>query len=126
MRLRIILSACVLSTRSLLAQAPAPFTLEQITSYPFPSELTAAPAGGRIAWALNEQGRRNIWVADVPNYQPRRLTSYTVDDGQELTSVTLTPNRQKNWPSSTPTGPPPRMTMLAGNALSVVASRLVQ
>ena len=36
------------------------FTLDQVTSYPFPNELTAAPGGGRIAWALNEAGKRNV------------------------------------------------------------------
>ena len=75
----------------LAAQAPARagFTLEQVTSYPFPNELVTAPAGGRIAWALNEAGKRNIWTADAPDYTPRRLTSYDVDDGQELTSLAL-------------------------------------
>ena len=67
----------------------AGFTLEQVTSYPFPNELVAAPAGGRIAWALNEAGKRNVWMADAPDYTPRRLTSYEVDDGQELTSLAL-------------------------------------
>ena len=73
----------------LSAQRPSRFTLEQITSYPFPNELTAAPSGGRIAWALNEQGRRNIFVSDAPDYLARQLTNYTADDGQELTSVSL-------------------------------------
>ena len=89
MRLRTLLPALALSAApSLFAQQP--FTLEQLKSYPFPNELSAAPSGGRIAWALNEQGRRNLWVADAPDYQPRRLTSYEVDDGQELTSIAIT------------------------------------
>ena len=80
-----------LSALSLAAQSPAPraFTLEQVTSYPFPNELVAAPSGGRIAWALNEAGKRNVWVADAPDYTPRRLTDYERDDGQELTSLAL-------------------------------------
>jgi dipeptidyl aminopeptidase/acylaminoacyl peptidase len=65
------------------------FTLEQVTSYPFPNELVAAPSGGRIAWALNEAGKRNVWTADAPDYTPRRLTPYDIDDGQELTSLSL-------------------------------------
>src|SRR5215203_5974554 len=70
--------------------APAAFTLEQVTGYPFPTELAAAPTGNRIAWALDERGRRNLWVAEGPEFRPRRLTSYEQDDGQELTSVQLT------------------------------------
>jgi len=28
----------------------SPFTLEQVLSASFPTELTAAPAGGKVAW----------------------------------------------------------------------------
>src|SRR5258708_20134247 len=38
---------------------------------------------------LFRSGKRNIWVADAPDYAPRPLTSYNADDGQELTSVAL-------------------------------------
>lgn len=71
------------------SRAAGSLSLEQITSYPFPSELTASAAGSRIAWVLNERGVRNIWVAEGPAFQPRQLTSYTLDDGQELSSVVL-------------------------------------
>jgi dipeptidyl aminopeptidase/acylaminoacyl peptidase len=65
------------------------FTLEQIRSYPYPAELTASSTGARLAWTVNEQGRRNIYVAQGPEFAPRRLTNYVTDDGQELTSVSL-------------------------------------
>src|SRR5687768_10123793 len=65
------------------------FTVEQIKGYPFPNELTAAATGSRIAWAFNERGLRNVWVAEGPDFKPRRLTSYNMDDGQELTSVSI-------------------------------------
>ena len=65
------------------------FTMEQIKSYPFPNELTAAGTGSRIAWAFNERGLRNVWVAEGPDFKARRLTNYTVDDGQELTSLAI-------------------------------------
>jgi len=65
------------------------FTVGQVRSYPFPTELTAAATGSRIAWAVNEQGRRNIYVAEGPDFTPRRLTNYQLDDGQELSSVAL-------------------------------------
>ena len=72
------------------AQRPtAGFTVQQIRSYPFPTELTAAATGTRLAWALNERGARNIYVAEGPAYTPRRLTAYAADDGQELTSVSV-------------------------------------
>src|SRR5256885_6510729 len=65
------------------------FTIEQIKSYPFPIQLTASATGSRIAWAFNERGARNVWVAEGPEFKARRLTNYQTDDGQELTSLSL-------------------------------------
>ena len=65
------------------------FTIQQIKSYPFPNELVAGPTGSRIAWALNEQGLRNVWVAEGPDFKARQLTRYTSDDGQEITSISI-------------------------------------
>ncbi len=67
----------------------ASFTLEQIKGYPFPNELTASATGSRIAWAFNERGARNVWVAEGPEFKARRLTNYETDDGQELTSLAI-------------------------------------
>src|SRR6202171_4742611 len=47
-----------------LANAQKPFTLEQVMSAPFPANLTAAKTGNRVAWTLDEQGKRNVWVAE--------------------------------------------------------------
>ncbi len=91
---------CFLLLAFALIIVPAPaagqrgFTMEQVRSYPFPNELTAATTGSRIAWALNERGLRNIYVAEGPDYSVRRLTNYTMDDGQELTSVSLSADGQ--------------------------------
>ena len=71
------------------SRAAASFSVEQIKSYPFPNELTAAATGSRIAWAFNERGARNVWVADGPDFRARKLTNYDTDDGQELTSVSI-------------------------------------
>ena len=79
----------LLASASVSARTQTPFTINQVKSYPFPNELVAAPRGGRIAYALNEQGKRNVWVADAPNYTPRQLTTYALDDGQELTSLSI-------------------------------------
>jgi dipeptidyl aminopeptidase/acylaminoacyl peptidase len=70
-------------------RAGSAFTMEQVKSYPFPNELAAAPSGSRIAWAMNERGLRNLWVAEGPAWAPRRITPYDGDDGQELTSVQI-------------------------------------
>jgi dipeptidyl aminopeptidase/acylaminoacyl peptidase len=67
-------------------------TLEQLLSAPFPDALTAAPAGGAIAWTFDDQGSRNIWVARPPEYKARLLTPYTGDNGQEITDLEFTPD----------------------------------
>lgn len=69
------------------AQGAQSFTMEQVRSYPFPGELTAAPSGSAIAWTFNEQGLRNVWVAQGPEWRARQLTTYSRDDGQEITSI---------------------------------------
>ncbi|QHV96795.1 S9 family peptidase [Spirosoma endbachense] len=70
------------------------FSLEAIKSYPFPSDLTSSAEGSRIAWALNEQGKRNVYVAQGPDFTPRKLTNYTEDDGQEITSLSISDDGQ--------------------------------
>ena len=69
------------------ASAQSAFTLEQIMSAPFPEHLTASKTGCRLAWTLDREGRRNIWVAEGPGFQARPLTNYDADDGQELADV---------------------------------------
>lgn len=66
------------------ATAAKGLTTDAVLGAPFPSEISAAPEGGAIAWVVNERGARNVWVAESPAYQGRRLTNYTADDGQEL------------------------------------------
>ncbi len=60
------------------------FTLENILSYAFPSSLVVSPKGDLVAWVFNWQGKRNIWIAQAPEYKARQLTAYSLDDGQEL------------------------------------------
>jgi Tol biopolymer transport system component len=70
----------------------ATFTLEQVMSSPFPSNLTAASRSGRVAWIFNSKGARNVWAADAPNFVARQVTHYQSDDGQPLASLRLTPD----------------------------------
>ena len=72
--------------------AGAGFTLEQVLSAPFPSELIAAPGGGKVAWILNERGARNVWMAAAPDFKGARVTAYTEDDGQDLGQLCWTPD----------------------------------
>jgi len=71
------------------------FTLEQVMSAPFPTELVASPAGGRVAWVFDARGLRNIWVAEpsgAGTYKSRQLSRYTQDDGQDIGELAWTPD----------------------------------
>src|SRR5438309_1181931 len=84
------LTLALLGPAALAGQQPT-FTMEQVMSAPFPDELTAAPAGGAVAWVFNTRGARNIWVAPSPDYAGRAVTAYAQDDGQEVGDLRWTP-----------------------------------
>lgn len=71
------------------------FTLEQVLNSPFPDNLTAAPAEGKVAWVFNTGGARNVWVAEPAanggGYQARSVTTYSQDDGQEIAELSWLP-----------------------------------
>jgi dipeptidyl aminopeptidase/acylaminoacyl peptidase len=83
----VILAALVFSPAIEAQKSP---TLEQFLSAPFPTELTAAPAKGRVAWVFNALGARNLWTSEPApdgSYKSRQLTSYKEDDGQDLGNI---------------------------------------
>jgi Tol biopolymer transport system component len=82
----------VLSLAICASAQTSPFTIDQVLGFSFPTDLTAAPVGGKVAWVSNTRGVRNILVAEPPLYQARKITSYTADDGQELQQLRWTPD----------------------------------
>jgi dipeptidyl aminopeptidase/acylaminoacyl peptidase len=72
------------------------FTLQQVMSGTFNSELQASPKGSLVVWMANQEGKRNIWVADLANgnFAARQLTTYAADDGQDIGDITWTPDGQ--------------------------------
>ncbi len=97
------------STVRAAAPARAGFTMAQVLSYPFPLDLTSARHGDRIAWVIDQQGVRNVWVAQAPGFEPRQVTDFKQDDGQEITQLTFSPSgdalvfvrggdHDANWP----------------------------
>ncbi len=88
------IAAASIWTVAAIAPAPAlaqAFTLEQVLSDPFPTDLTASADGRAVVWVRDDRGMRNVWVASAPEWKPRRVTAYDRDDGQELTEPALTP-----------------------------------
>jgi dipeptidyl aminopeptidase/acylaminoacyl peptidase len=97
--------------------APAP-SLDQVLRYPYVSGLVASAKGDRCAWVENVGGVRNIWSAGAADSQPRQLTHYTADDGQELTQLTFSADASEllyvrggdhdaNWPAQGNLAPNP-------------------
>jgi dipeptidyl aminopeptidase/acylaminoacyl peptidase len=71
------------------ASAQESFTIEQILSYAFPSELVSAKKADRIAWFEAERGLRNVYTAAAPNFKPVCVTDFKQDDGKELTGLRI-------------------------------------
>lgn len=94
MNQRFFLAACFFLLPALIVAQAASFTLEQVRSYPFPSALTSAATGQKMAWIFAQAGQRNIYVAEGPDFEARRLTNYTQDDGQEITSMSISADGQ--------------------------------
>jgi dipeptidyl aminopeptidase/acylaminoacyl peptidase len=85
-------------------------------SYPFPTELHASSKGSKIVWAFDEQGIRNVYAAEGPEFKPRKLTAFSTDDGQEITSLSISDDGQwvvfvrggdhgSNWDDELPLNP---------------------
>ena len=86
----LLLLSFPLAARAIQQTTPPPaFTVDQILGFPSPENLVASPVGSTIAWTFNERGVRNIYVADAPGFEPRRITPYREDDGQELTQLSF-------------------------------------
>lgn len=90
------------------------FTIEDIMKVPFPSGLVSCKSKDRVAWVFNIEGRRNIWVADGPEWKPRKITDYEQDNGIEISHLSFSPdgaiivyvlggspNRQGEFPNPT-------------------------
>ena len=72
-----------------LLSVAQPNSFSAFKNYPFTTELCASAKGAKIAWAMDEEGRRNVYVAEGPAFTPRLLTHFLKDDGQEISSLTI-------------------------------------
>src|SRR5579864_2393198 len=84
---------CIVSCAG-MSLAQSAFTLEQILSAPFSSDLVSSTHSNRIAWVFTIKGVRNVWVADGSDFArtARKVTHYKEDDGQPIASLRLTPD----------------------------------
>ncbi len=68
------------------------FSIEQAISYPFPAGLTVSSESSRVAWTINKEGIRNIFVTEGQGFSARQLTDFTDDEGQAISSLSLSPD----------------------------------
>ena len=96
LRLRFLplLVLAVLLSGSSLSGLQSPFTVEQVLSSPFPTNLVAAQKARRVAWVFSQKGEHNIWVADAPNFPARQVTHYAGDEGLPIAALAITPDGQ--------------------------------
>jgi dipeptidyl aminopeptidase/acylaminoacyl peptidase len=90
----ILASGLVLAAQPVTRQSSAPVTIEALMSAPFPTDLVAAPAAGRIAWVASLNGVHNVWMSGPSDDKARAVTSYTADDGLWITDVGWTSDGQ--------------------------------
>ena len=75
----LIVFALLLLNSTAFSQA---YSIRDIKSYAFPSEVARTTRGDQIAVAINEQGIRNVYVGEAPTYKLRKLTNFQEDNGQ--------------------------------------------
>ena len=82
-------------------QPAASLSIDTLMAAPFPTDLVAAPVGGRIAWVSSNSGVHNILVTDVvplttgplagrADHKWRTVTNYNGDDGLWITDLNWT------------------------------------
>lgn len=96
--LPVVLAAAAVVTPS--ARQSTALSIETLMATPFPTDLVAAAAGGRVAWVSSNSGVHNILVAEPApgsgaaagrgEHKWRAVTSYTGDDGLWITDLNWT------------------------------------
>ncbi len=92
MKRKLLILSVIIFQLLVIFNTNAQFSIRDIKSYVFPSELISSADGKKIALAMNEEGVRNIYVGEAPTFKLRKLTSFQQDNGQEITSISISSN----------------------------------
>jgi len=65
------------------------FTLDQIYATPFAADLVASSKTSDIVISVNNKGARNLYLLAAPSYQPKQITKFNTDEGQEISSLQI-------------------------------------
>jgi dipeptidyl aminopeptidase/acylaminoacyl peptidase len=84
-----------LAALSLALAAPSlhaqQFTLQQVMSAPYATDLLAAPTGDSFAWVEHTEGRNNLFIGG-PHTPARALTHNTADDALDVYDLAWAPD----------------------------------
>jgi dipeptidyl-peptidase-4 len=72
--------------------AQRPPSIAQFLSPPYPFDLVAAKKAERVAWLTYEEGKRNVFTAVPPEFLPVRLTTFTEDNGTDISDLSISDN----------------------------------
>ncbi len=72
------------------AQTTPPFSIDDVLSAPYCSNLTGGP--NRVAWVNTTEGVRNLYVHSTNTGKTQKLTNQLIDDGQEFGELTFSPD----------------------------------
>ncbi|MHA4846239.1 S9 family peptidase [Flavitalea antarctica] len=92
MKIKQVFTTILVCTIGWLELSAQEFSMASVTGYPFASGLTSATSGSKIAVAINEKGKRNIYTAGGPLFNLKKITQYDEDEGQEITGITISPD----------------------------------
>lgn len=87
LNMRKILILLLVSSKLCIGQ-----NIEDYLSAPFPTSLSASKDGKSITWVFNDKGSRNVFVAEAPGFDTKRITNYSGDDGIDISNVQFTPD----------------------------------
>jgi dipeptidyl aminopeptidase/acylaminoacyl peptidase len=100
MKIAIRLVLPIVTALTLVSAQTAPVSIDTLMATPFPTDLVAAPGGGRIAWVSSNSGVHNILIAEPgppaaaagknPSHTWRAVTTYKGDDGLWITDLNWT------------------------------------
>jgi len=86
-----LLFSLLLAANGLFAQ----FSIEQVLSSPFPTDLTASTQNNSVAWVFNQEGVRNIWLSDLDDQSSKAITKFDQDDGQTIYNLIFQDKAQR-------------------------------
>lgn len=70
------------------------FSLKEVLSAPYCSDLVSSPSGNSIAWVSNEKGERVLYSANLPVLSPELLFKSDGDDGQVISNISFSHDGQ--------------------------------